>query len=119
MHLRGKDSTVELIHADSRTETLLSVPRYDFNWQFYYTFKNPPKVEAGARLKVLNHFDNSPANRNNPDPSKEVTWGDQTWEEMSIMLVELMYDLPADVPELEREAGRGFPPSTADELKRR
>ena len=60
----------------------LSVPRYDFNWQTYYMFKQPIEVPKGSRLIASAWYDNSPANRSNPDATITVKWGDQTWEEM-------------------------------------
>jgi len=60
------------------------VPRYDFNWQLLYRFKSPYFLPKGARLDCVAHFDNSTNNKYNPDATKEVRWGDQTWEEMMI-----------------------------------
>jgi hypothetical protein len=60
------------------------VPRYDFNWQTYYVPKEPMAIPKGAKIECTAHFDNSPGNKYNPDPTKDVKWGDQTWEEMMI-----------------------------------
>jgi mono/diheme cytochrome c family protein len=87
MHLRGKDFLYEIVHPDGKRETLLSVPRWDFNWQHHYSFAEPLKVPAGSRVECTAHYDNSPANKANPDPTKSVRWGDQTWEEMMIGFV--------------------------------
>jgi peroxiredoxin len=84
MHLRGKDFKYEVVYPDGKRETLLNVPRYDFNWQTMYTFEKPLRLPAGSRVECTAHFDNSPNNPNNPDPTKAVFWGDQTWEEMMI-----------------------------------
>ena len=84
MHVRGKDFTYTAVYPDGRTEVVLQVPRYDFNWQLLYQFKDPLFLPKGARLDCVAHFDNSARNKYNPDPSKEVRWGDQTWEEMMI-----------------------------------
>ena len=84
MHLRGKDFKYTLVYPDGREEVLLSVPKYDFNWQLAYEFAKPIIVPKGARIDCVAHFDNSANNKYNPDPSKEVRWGDQTWEEMMI-----------------------------------
>ena len=64
--------------------TLLSVPHYDFNWQITYELKTPKVLPKGTKLEVIAHFDNSTGNKFNPDPTKDVRWGDQTWEEMMI-----------------------------------
>jgi hypothetical protein len=84
MHLRGKDFLFKLTYPDGKSKVLLSVPSYDFAWQSYYTLKEPVPVTEGTRLDCIAHFDNSANNKHNPDPTKEVRWGDQTWEEMMI-----------------------------------
>ncbi|HSB11755.1 MAG TPA: thiol-disulfide isomerase [Blastocatellia bacterium] len=84
MHVRGKDFTYTAVYPDGRSEIVLRVPRYDFNWQLLYQLKEPLYLPKGARLDCVAHFDNSPKNKYNPDPTKEVRWGDQTWEEMMI-----------------------------------
>jgi hypothetical protein len=84
MHLRGKDFAYTAVYPDGRSEVLLSVPRYDFNWQLVYELKEPLFLPKGSRLDCVAHFDNSPNNKYNPDPAKTVKWGDQTWEEMMI-----------------------------------
>ena len=84
MHWRGKDYFYELIYPDGRKRTLLSVPRWDFNWQAAYVFAEPIKVPKGSRLHAIAHWDNSRNNPYNPDPNKEVRFGLQTWEEMMV-----------------------------------
>jgi hypothetical protein len=84
MHVRGKDATYTLISPDGREETLLRVPKYDFNWQHRYVLAEPKLAPKGSTLKITAHFDNSKTNRFNPDPAAEVRWGDQSWEEMLI-----------------------------------
>jgi hypothetical protein len=81
-HVRGKRWHYELVLPDGSSRTLLSVPRYDFNWQTYYMFREPVEVPRGARLVSSAWYDNSAANRANPDATVNVRWGDQTWEEM-------------------------------------
>jgi hypothetical protein len=83
MHLRGKDMTYRLIYPSGVSETVLHV-KYDFGWQLGYDVRKPIVVPKGTRLEATAHFDNSANNRFNPDPSKDVWWGDQTWEEMMI-----------------------------------
>ena len=84
MHLRGKDMTYTAIYPDGRREIVLRVPKYDFGWQTDYWLAQPLRLPKGSKLHVNAHFDNSPANRANPDPKAIVRWGDQTWEEMMI-----------------------------------
>jgi hypothetical protein len=81
-HLRGKRWEYELVYPDGRREAVLSVPAYDFNWQIYYQFEEPLMVPKGARLEAAAWYDNSEANKSNPDPTVDVRWGEQTWEEM-------------------------------------
>jgi hypothetical protein len=81
-HLRGKKWEYKMILPDGSSTTILSVPAYDFNWQTYYMFKEPLKVPKGAKIIATAWYDNSAANKANPDPKSDVKWGDQTWEEM-------------------------------------
>lgn len=81
-HLRGKKWAYTLELPGGQTRSILAVPRYDFNWQTYYMFKEPLQVPKGAKIVSTAWYDNSAENRSNPDPKVDVTWGDQTWEEM-------------------------------------
>jgi hypothetical protein len=81
-HVRGTRWTYEATFPDGRTETILSVPKYDFSWQTDYVFKQPLKLPKGTKIHATAWYDNSTNNKSNPDPTKNVTWGDQTWEEM-------------------------------------
>jgi hypothetical protein len=72
MHLRGKDATTEVKYPDGREETLLRVPKYDFNWQIVYCQKTPLGLPPGTELHLTGHWDNSPANKWNPDPTAAV-----------------------------------------------
>ena len=81
-HLRGTRWQYKLERPDSTSEIVLDVPRYDFNWQTYYLFATPLEVLPGTKLTAMAWYDNSASNKDNPDPSIDVKWGDQTWEEM-------------------------------------
>ncbi|MFL5296024.1 MAG: redoxin domain-containing protein [Phenylobacterium sp.] len=81
-HYRGASSDLWIRYPDGKEKLLLSLPRYDFSWQRSYTFAEPIKVPAGSKLIAHFIYDNSKRNPNNPDPSKTVVWGDQSWEEM-------------------------------------
>jgi peroxiredoxin len=94
MHLRGKDFEYTAIFPDGTREVLLSVPKYDFNWQSTYRLAQPRHMPKGTKIHCVAHFDNSAANRANPDPTKPVFWGDQTWEEMMIGWIDFTYDQP-------------------------
>jgi len=94
-HVRGKRWTYDVTYPDGRTEVILSVPKYDFEWQTDYMFKRPLKLPKGTKLHATAWYDNSRGNRSNPDPSSKVWWGDQTWEEM--MFTGLLYSVdPVD-----------------------
>jgi hypothetical protein len=95
MHVRGKDMTYTALYPDGTSEVLLRVPKYDFNWQITYDLAKPKVLPKGTKVEVVAHFDNSPGNKYNPDPTKDVKWGDQTWEEMMIGFWGSVVDAPA------------------------
>jgi hypothetical protein len=95
MHVRGKAMRYELLRPGAEPEILLDVPNYDFNWQIKYQPAHWVDVKKGDRIRVTAWYDNSPNNRNNPDPSKEVFWGDQSWSEMLFAFLD--YVVPVDV----------------------
>jgi len=97
MHYRGKDVVYELARPDGRREILLSVPRYHFDWQLVYRFREPVLVEKGSVLTVTSHYDNSPNNPANPDPARAIRWGDKSEEEMMTSWIEYL-DAPAPPP---------------------
>ncbi len=116
MHLRGKDFHYELIYPDGHKETILNMPRYDFNWQTSYIFNEPLKLPAGTTLHCTAHFDNSADNPANPDPSIPVRWGDQTWEEMMIGWFDIAVPKDWDIGDvLPRTGRRGRPNADADD----
>ncbi len=91
MHMRGKDFRYELSYPDGKKEVILDVPHYDFNWQNWFKLEKPLLIPAGTNLLCTAHFDNSENNLCNPDPTKPVRWGDQTWEEMMIGWYDVAY----------------------------
>jgi hypothetical protein len=84
MHYRGKSFRFEAVYPDQTREVLLDVPRYDFNWQLRYDLAEPKLLPKGTKLVCTGHFDNSEANPYNPDPTKAVRFGLQTWQEMLV-----------------------------------
>jgi hypothetical protein len=86
---------------------ILSVPKYDFNWQTEYVFAQPLKLPKGTRIHAVAHYDNSTTNKANPDPTIDVAWGDQTWEEM--MFTGITYTIDGVKPgeNLQLNLGRG------------
>jgi mono/diheme cytochrome c family protein len=82
MHVRGKDIIYRAVYPDGRSEILLSVPKYNFNWQVYYYPAKPLAAPKGTRIEAVAHYDNSTKNPLNPEPGKVVRFGEQTWDEM-------------------------------------
>ena len=81
-HLRGTRWQYTLMKPDSTTEVILDVPKYDFNWQTFYMYAKPLELAPGSKILATAWYDNSTANKSNPNPKQDVKWGDQTWEEM-------------------------------------
>ncbi len=83
MHLRGRDMSFFAHYPDGTTETLMSLPNFNFNWQLAYMMDPGVKpLPEGTKIEVISHFDNSPFNPYNPDPNKEIKEGPQTVDEM-------------------------------------
>jgi len=97
MHYRGKYMSYYAEYPDGRSELLLSVPRYDFNWQFRYSLAEPVFLPAGSRIVARGAMDNSDRNPYNPDPEKPVVFGLQTRHEMFFGFLTLRY--VGDTPE--------------------
>ena len=117
MHVRGKSFRYEARYPDGSTETLLNVPRYDFNWQTSYRLQEPKPLPKGTRIHCVAHFDNSTDNLNNPDPTQTVRWGDQTWEEMMIGYFDVAWPVSteADGKPVAEVFNRNDDPETAAE----
>ena len=84
------------VYPTGETQTLLSVPRYDFNWQLSYVLTDELLLPKGTRTECTAHHDNSANNKYNPDPTQEVRWGDQTFEEMMIGWFDMAFDATLD-----------------------
>jgi hypothetical protein len=107
MHVRGKDMSYALIYPDGKKETVLSVPRYDFNWQLGYN--TSIKVPKGTKLHVEAHYDNSANNKWNPNPNKVVYYGEMTWEEMMFPFFGVVVDRDADASRILQGGAFGRP----------
>ena len=83
-HLRGKAFKYDLVSPDGKRETLVDIPKYDFNWQITYQYQTPREIKAGSLLEVTALYDNSEKNPANPNPNARVRFGDQTNDEMMI-----------------------------------
>jgi hypothetical protein len=96
MHVRGKDAKYVAVYPTGERETLLWVPKYDFAWQTTYQLVTPKLLPKGTRIICTAHFDNSANNPFNPDPTRTVPYGDQTWDEMKNFWFDLA--VPVTVP---------------------
>ena len=97
MHVRGKAFKFEVTKPDGSHEVLLDIPRYDFNWQLRYNYAQSHFLPRGSKFKTTAIFDNSDQNPANPDPAKNVRWGQQTFDEMMIGYIEYYTPYTADV----------------------
>jgi mono/diheme cytochrome c family protein len=95
MHLRGKAMEYKVFYPDGKTETLLNVPAYDFAWQTNYVLKAPKLLPKGSKIMVTAHFDNSTKNKFNPDPTKDVRYGEPTYDEMMLGFMDYVTEYPA------------------------
>ncbi len=98
MHLRGKGFEYLITEPNGHLETLLKVNHYDFQWQLNYKLAVPRLIKAGTHLTWVGYFDNSPNNPANPDPTAEVGYGEQSWEEMMIGFFDVVVDANIDKP---------------------
>ncbi len=100
MHFRGKAFELRADHksdqlirssiqSDPSSNILLRVPQYDFNWQHTYELQQPLDLSGIESLNFTVTFDNSDANPSNPNPNEYVFWGEQTWEEMAVVFLEV------------------------------
>jgi hypothetical protein len=106
MHVRGKAARIDMEYPDGKKETILNVPRYDFNWQLWYD--TSIKVPKGSTMRAYAWYDNSVNNKFNPNPNATVYYGDQTWEEMHFPSYGLVLsDLTVDPRTVIRNAGPG------------
>jgi hypothetical protein len=96
MHMRGKDFEYRLVFPNGETRTILRVPAYNWRWQLWYNLAEPIALPKGTKIECTAHFDNSPNNPENPDPTKTIIWGQQNWDEMMVGFFNLVFD--AKVP---------------------
>ena len=90
-HFRGKAMQFSVVYPDGTEEMLLNVPNYDFNWQTTYILEEPKYLPAGTKVTHTTWWDNSAQNPANPDPTREVPWGQQSWDEMLFGAIGLRY----------------------------
>jgi hypothetical protein len=102
LHLRGKAFQYDVLYPDGRSETILKVDKWSLNWQLSYTLAEPLALPAGTRIRATAWWDNSANNPANPDPSAEVSWGEQSWEEMLVGFMNVAVDPNAQTRGLQR-----------------
>ncbi len=100
MHGRGKDFLYRVVYPTGESQTLLSVPRYNWHWQNWYTLQQPILLPKGTKIECTAHFDNSANNPDNADPTKKVIWGEQSWDEMMVGFFNLVFDAKMPVQNL-------------------
>jgi hypothetical protein len=104
MHLRGKSFECKVRYPTGEEQTILRVPRYDFNWQTTYYLAQPLILPKGTEIKVTGWYDNSPNNPFNPDPRTEVVLGEQSWNEMLVGFLDFAISPTVEPTEIIKEA---------------
>jgi hypothetical protein len=99
MHLRGKDYELRAVYPTGESEVIFKGP-WNFDWQIGYQLAKPLPIPKGTRLIAIAHYDNSPNNKFNPDPTKTIVWGDQNWDEMQSGFIGVVVDQKADVDKI-------------------
>ncbi len=97
MHLRGKDFEYRAVYPTGEEEVLLKVPNYSFSWQLTYFPVKDLVMPKGTKIECTAHYDNSANNPNNPDATKQVRYGDQSWDEMMFGFFDVALDANADL----------------------
>lgn len=102
MHYRGKRMVLQAILPTGQVETLTDVNRFVWTWQITYSYKNRPAFPSGTVLHSIAYHDNSAANKENPDPTAFVGWGDRTVDEMNIGWIDFYYISDAEFAALQK-----------------
>ncbi len=110
MHYRGRDYELKVVYPSGEEITVVRVPNYRFDWQVGYELAEPIDLPKGAKLRTVSHYDNSTANKHNPDPAKNIRYGAQSWDEMNVSFVGILIDAKANPA---RAFGTGRRPAPA------
>lgn len=102
MHYRGKDMTYTATYPDGSSEILLRLPKYKFNWQYFYYLETPKVIPKGTVIDVVAHFDNSTGNPDNAYPEQEVLYGENSDDEMMFGIFEYTSQTQVDVEYYDR-----------------
>jgi hypothetical protein len=109
MHLRGKDYELRVTYPTGESETVFK-GEWNFDWQIGYQLAKPLPIPKGTKILAIAHYDNSPNNKFNPDPSKTILWGDQNWDEMQSGFLGLVFDAKTDVSKVFIQSGPSLLP---------
>ena len=109
MHLRGKDYEVRVTYPSGETETVFK-GKWNFDWQVGYQLAKPMLLPKGTRILTIAHYDNSANNKYNPDPTKDILWGDQNWDEMQSGFFGMVVDVKADPAKIFAASGPSLLP---------
>ena len=91
----------KVVYPDGRSEMLLNVPKYSFNWQMTYNPRELIHIPAGSKIEVTGYFDNSGRNKLNPDPTKAVRHGEPTYDEMMMGFMEYVIEKPKQLARID------------------
>ncbi len=106
MHLLGRSMKAEAILPNGSRKPLIHIRDWDFNWQLNYMFKQPIKLPKGSKVSVEAFYDNSSSNPNQPsNPPRPVTWGEETTDEMFLLIAS--YSLDAASGTVKKRVGFG------------
>jgi len=101
MHYRGAAMEYKVFYPDGKSEVLLNVPSYSFNWQMAYRPNTPLRIPAGSKIQVTGYFDNSVKNKYNPDPTKAVRQGEPTYDEMMMGFMDYTAEKPKTLAKID------------------
>jgi hypothetical protein len=113
MHLRAKDYELRLIYPTGESQVVFK-GKWDFDWQLGYDLKDPIVVPKGTRILTIVHYDNSPNNKWNPDPTKTVFWGPQNWDEMQSSFLGFLIPSNTDISKMLKASGASVLPRSKD-----
>jgi hypothetical protein len=108
-HLRGKDFEIRLVYPTGEKETVFK-GKFDFNWQLGYDLAKPIVLPKGTRIISIVHYDNSANNPFNPDPTKDIRWGPQNWDEMQSVFLGFIFDVKTDIGTVMKPSGPSLLP---------
>jgi hypothetical protein len=115
-HLRGKSMQVEAILPDGAKQVISYVGNFNFNWMTNYIYDDDaaPLLPKGTVIHVTAWYDNTKANKNNPDPDQWVGYGDRTVDEMAHAWMNVVYFNDDEFKALQAERKAKMPKATTD-----